>query len=166
MERKFMKHKKLWIGALAIAAAGGLLAGVDSIIFELDGNAVQNNTANDWQNVNANGGTSIAHTGVAYDPSSFSGGTTVTDPTTFVQGSKDTNDISGWKWAAGSIPPKDDIVNAYGAAYNIAGDLVITFGADRFANKWLGSTRVLVLPRGRCASGKRQRKFYWRTCCW
>lgn len=129
-------NRKVWVGALAVGVAFAFTVNPLDFTtpFELDGNATQISAADDWQNVNANGGTSLAHTGVAYDPSSFSGGTTTTDPSTFVQGSKDTDDVSSWKTAPGGIPPKDDIVNAYAAAYNVNGDLVITFGADRFAN--------------------------------
>ncbi len=125
------------------AAVAGIAAGVawangglvnSAIPFELDGNATKNNSGDDWQNVNATGGASKAHTGVAYDPSNFSGGTTVTDPSTFVQGAKDTDDIGAWHSGPGSIPPKDDIVTAYAAAYNVGGHLIISFGADRFAN--------------------------------
>jgi hypothetical protein len=36
--------------------------------------------------------------------------------------------------ATGGVPPKDDIVNAYAAAYQVNGHLNLTFGADRFAN--------------------------------
>jgi hypothetical protein len=72
--------------------------------------------------------------GSAFDPSNFSGGNPVTDPSTFVQGAKDTDDVNEWHSAPGGIPPKDDIVNAYAAAYQVNGHLILTFGADRFAN--------------------------------
>jgi hypothetical protein len=127
--------RKVLIGVLAAAVAAFAAVVPVTSLFQLDGDATQGASGpDDWQTVNSTGGASTAHTGVVYDPSSFSGGSTVTDPTTFVQGSKDTDDISSWKWAGGSIPPKDDIVNSYAAAYNNGGNLVITFGADRFAN--------------------------------
>lgn len=129
---RFRGKSKLWLGGLLLGIATAAVIN-SSNPFEMDGNATQN-TSDDWQNVNATGGSSVAHTGVAFDPSSFSGGNTVTDPSTFVQGSKDVDEINNWHTAAGGIPPKDDIVNAYAAAYNVNGDLVITFGADRFAN--------------------------------
>src|SRR5438105_4295556 len=116
--RSLLFNRKMWVGALAVGVAAAFTVTPLSFTtpFELDGNATQNTAADDWQNVNANGGTSLAHTGVAQDFSSFSGGTATTDPSTFVQGSKDTDDVSSWKTAAGGIPPKDDIVNAYAAA--------------------------------------------------
>ncbi|MEJ2402394.1 MAG: hypothetical protein P8Y52_13530, partial [Xanthomonadales bacterium] len=73
-------------------------------------------------------------------------------------GSKDVYDISGWKWKDGSVPDKDDIIDAYAAAYinpddicyaedgsvmedcdggvpmHYEGDLMIYFGLDRFDN--------------------------------
>ncbi|VXB08678.1 conserved exported hypothetical protein [Pseudomonas sp. 8AS] len=72
-------------------------------------------------------------------------------------GSKDINDVSEWWYKDGSVPDKDDITNAYAAAFtnpnNVcfdgteavacsgdmvpvheAGDLIVYFGLDRFAN--------------------------------
>jgi len=110
----------------------------DINIFELDGNVADSpaGTPDDWSSVNDSGGlpscaTSappclIAKTGVLADPapaSIFTGG-----------GSKDDLDIPKWKWKNGSVPDKDDITNAYAAAYNVGGDLVVYFGADRFDN--------------------------------
>lgn len=110
----------------------------DTNIFELDGNVLDSpaGTPDDWSSVNDSGGlpncsTSpppclIAKTGTVEDPaphSIFTGG-----------GSKDDLDIPKWKWKNGSVPDKDDITNAYAAAYNVAGDMVIYFGADRFDN--------------------------------
>ena len=48
-------------------------------------------------------------------------------------GSKDDLDIPGWKHKNGSVPDKDDITNAYAAAYTQGGDTFIYFGLDRFA---------------------------------
>ncbi len=102
--------------------------------FELDGN-VASNGGDDWSTVNASGGSSsiLARTGVVTDPapqSIFTGG-----------GSKDGLDLNGplsgaggWKYKDGSVPDKDNITNAYAAAYNVGGDLVIYAGADRFDN--------------------------------
>src|SRR5882724_6962184 len=93
--------QKLWVGLLIAGAAGAVIS--NTTPFELDGNAKRDSLQDDWQNVNANGGTSVAHTGVAADPSNFSGGSTVTDQTTFVQGSKDTDDTTSWHWAPGGV---------------------------------------------------------------
>jgi hypothetical protein len=119
------------LAAGVLWAAGGLIT---SVPFELDGNATTNGTNDDWQNLVTNGGSAKAFTGIAFDPSNFSGGSQVTDPSTFVQGAKDTDDVNQWHSAPGNIPPKDDIVNAYAAAYQVGTHLILTFGADRFAN--------------------------------
>jgi len=152
--------RKIWRGAAITCAVAGLVWANGGLVkstspFELDGNATKNNAADDWQNVNATGGSSKAHTGVAYDPSTFSGGATVTDPSTFIQGAKDTDDIGTWHSGPGSIPPKDDIVNAYAAAYSVGGHLILAFGADRFANNgsaqlgfWFFQNGVAAPPSG------------------
>jgi hypothetical protein len=98
--------------------------------FELEGNATVEATA-DWANtvVNGNTGGALA-TSFIVDGSGnktiFTGG-----------GSKDINDISSWQWKdqLGGLPDKDNITNAYAAAYanDVTGDLTIYFGADRFA---------------------------------
>src|SRR5262249_22448215 len=57
-------------------------------------------------------------------------------------GSKDINDVSQWRFTNGSVPDKDEILDAYAAAYTCgvgnsactAGDLIIYFGLDRLAN--------------------------------
>src|SRR5215211_8509565 len=43
-------------------------------------------------------------------------------------GSKDTLDVTGWQWKNGSVPDKDNLLDAYAARY---GDDLF-FGADRF----------------------------------
>jgi hypothetical protein len=101
------------------------------------------------------------------DGDDFSGGVTVrglpTDDTTYFTtgGSKDVNDINQWMHQTGDVAPdKDEILNAYSAAYiyqgpdvcpddvpgltcatdvaprqcTCAGDMILTFGLDRFAN--------------------------------
>jgi hypothetical protein len=99
--------------------------------FELDGNATSNDfPGDDWDVVNATppGGTPLARTGLIIDrpeplAAQFSGG-----------GSKDEQDIPNWKHRSGSPPSKDDLTNAYAAAYRNSDDghLVLVFGMDRF----------------------------------
>jgi hypothetical protein len=136
-------------------------------LFELDGNP-QEGAANgdDWETlyndcgddgINDSNpalpcGNSGAFTGVKADPA----------PTSIFWkgGSKDTLDIPNWWHKDGSVPDKDDLTNAYAAAYLVPndvclngsgdpvlctdgtaipgavhdqGDLIIYFGADRFA---------------------------------
>src|SRR5262249_360155 len=55
--------------------------------------------------------------------------------TIFTGGKKDIQDLSQWGWKGnGGFPDKDDITDAYAAAYLVNGELVVYFGADRFAN--------------------------------
>jgi hypothetical protein len=131
------------LAAFSIAAASSFLVAAPSYAagnvidtFELDGNVAQGASGkDDWATVNSGGGSGsiVARTGVLTDPaprSIFTGG-----------GSKDDLDLSGalsgaggWKYKDGSVPDKDNIVNAYAAGYNVNGDLVIYAGAERFDN--------------------------------
>lgn len=115
----------LLLGAAVVASAQEI---DDPAIFELEGNATNDAPAgDDWQNLITNGGSSLAFTGILADPGSASQFTS--------GGSKDDLDISSWRHKdTGGFPDKDDITNAYAAGYNLSGDLVIYFGADRYAN--------------------------------
>jgi hypothetical protein len=118
-------------------------------VFELEGDAADDpgTPGDDWSTVNAGGGTPFARTGVLSDPapaSIFTGG-----------GSKDPIDIPSWKFKDGSVPDKDNITNAYAAAYTVNGELLIYFGADRFANDgdaqlgfWFFQENVTLNPNG------------------
>jgi hypothetical protein len=107
----------------------------DNDIFELDGNPQDPNppVGEDWHKYfgvlnptapypagNASAKTFVAETG---NVSIFTQG-----------GSKDTNGVSQWRHTDGSVPDKDDIQNAFAAAYVVNGQLIIYFGADRSAN--------------------------------
>jgi hypothetical protein len=138
-----MAHKRILslLSACSIAAVGlaGLAAPAFAGPFELDGDvAVGTATGEDWSGVIFNGtGTFKAKTFTAdaAPKSIFTGG-----------GSKDDLDLNGplagaggWKYKQGSVPDKDDITNAYSAAYSVprgdgTSDLVIYAGADRFDN--------------------------------
>lgn len=99
--------------------------------FELDGNAIATDDypGDDWNIVNAagGGGASKAKTGLVIDrpepvTSQFTGG-----------GSKDEQDITAWKWRSGTPPAKDDLTNAYAAAYlEDDDDFILVFGMDRY----------------------------------
>jgi hypothetical protein len=124
------------VGLVASVLISGALAvhvSPDSS-FQLDGNATTETETpqrDDWDRVFA--GTDSA------DPSSF-----VVDPageTIFTGGgSKDDLDIPNWQHKSGSVPPKDEITNAYAALYDVSGELRLYFGADRFANN--GSSQI------------------------
>jgi hypothetical protein len=127
--------------------------------FELEGNAVvdalpPNTTADDWANTvpPPPGATSEALASVFI----ADGAGNATIFTT--GGSKDINDVSQWRHKndAGGLPDKDNLTNAYAAAYQNNGDLTFYFGADRFANDgdaqmgfWFFKTQVQVGANGR-----------------
>ena len=102
-------------------------------LFELEGNIADDPALlkDDWATVNCpntgtppgSGGTSVVHTGVKVDGINQSIFTT--------GGSKDTLDITGWKWKDGSVPPKDEILNIYAAKYVDGDDNILVFGAER-----------------------------------
>jgi hypothetical protein len=128
----------LLCGAMALAVPYPAWAVHDTNTFELDRNAIDSNAAavapDDWDTLYNGGGVLLVYTGVVSDPtpenSIFTSG-----------GSKDDNDISQWKWKnASNILDKDNITNAYAAAYDVNGHLVIYYGLDRFSND--GSAQV------------------------
>jgi hypothetical protein len=110
-------------GQVLVLAADYLNVG----LFELDGNAIDEpQVSDDWSVLNSTGHPGVVFSGVIADPG---------QNTVFVGGKKDIQDISQWGWKDnGGFPDKDDITNAYAAAYKYNGDLIIYFGADRFAN--------------------------------
>ncbi|WP_339458263.1 hypothetical protein [Pseudomonas sp. EA_105y_Pfl2_R69] len=125
-------------------------------LFELEGDTVASaDPGTDWGALygGATPANLITFTGILADPA----------PQTIYWkgGSKDINDIPDWWQKDGSVPDKDDITNAYAAAYNNpadvclnaggtvvlcsdagavgdpvheAGDLIVYFGLDRYAN--------------------------------
>jgi hypothetical protein len=105
----------------------------DNGLFELDANVEdQAPPGDDWSNIFNNTDSAFVDTGIVADPAPqtiFTGG-----------GSKDDLDIPQWKHKNGSVPDKDDITNAYAAAYTLGGDTFVYFGMDRFATQ--GSSNV------------------------
>jgi hypothetical protein len=106
---------------------GGALAVHDEGLFELDANVldVQAVPGDDWSNIFDGTDNAFTSTGIVADPAPqtiFTGG-----------GSKDDLDIPQWQHKDGSVPPKDDITNAYAAAYSKDGDTFVYFGLDRFS---------------------------------
>jgi hypothetical protein len=113
-------------------------------LFELDRNAQDGAAAgDDWDTLfGGGGGSADDFSGILPDiggdgGTQFQGG-----------GSKDDLDITSWLWKAGEPLDKDDITNAYAAAYTNTvdttnsdpGDLIIYFGLDRFSTA--GSAQV------------------------
>jgi hypothetical protein len=125
------------------------LAAVHIGVFELEGDAVDdpNVAGDDWNT--PGGGSAVAQSFVADGSGNrtiFTGG-----------GSKDNSDVSSWLWKddAGGLPDKDNITNAYARAYQVNGDLILYFGADRFANDgdaqlgfWFFQNTISTNPNG------------------
>src|SRR5919106_59369 len=114
------------VGLLAASLALPAAAVHDVGLFELDGNILDDTTVegDDWSNIFANTDSAFASTGIISDPapqSIFTGG-----------GSKDDLDIPQWKHKNGNVPDKDNITNAYAAAYSLGGETYVYFGMDRF----------------------------------
>ena len=111
-------------------------------VFELDGNILTNGALDDWQTVNClGGGSSVVRTGVLADPTGTSVFTT--------GGSKDDQELTQWRHKDGSVPPKDEIANAYAAKYLSGGETIIVAGAERtetsgsaFIGVWLFKNEI------------------------
>jgi hypothetical protein len=143
-------------GALAVTCAL-FLAGItltavhDRGLFELDRNAIDQGTAGeDWDRVFTATDTADASVFVAdgEGPSIFEQG-----------GSKDDLDTTNWLHKSGSVPDKDELLNAYAARY---GD-VLYFGADRTANNgdavmgfWFFQQEVTPQPNGTFGPGRHE----------
>lgn len=112
-----------------------------SSVFEVDGDISDNppgGAQDDWSALNCDSGMSVVKTFL-----NDGLGTTI-----FTQGgSKDPSDLGvpdkkgvvqpGWLHTAGSVPDKDEILNAYAALYtgDPNGDKIVAFGADRYSNQ-------------------------------
>lgn len=128
-------------GVTVLITAGILLAAnvfVDNEdIFEMDGNpqdATPTPTGEDWHTY-----FNVLHPTPPYPAGAAAAKTFVAEGTASVTiftqgGSKDINGIGQWRHTSGSVPDKDDLQNAFAAAYNVGGELLIYFGADRTAN--------------------------------
>ena len=123
-----------------------------SSVFELDGD-IQDPAAGvpeDWNTVNCGGST------VAQDTEFVSDGLALS---IFTQGgSKDGSDVSDWRHKDGSVPDKDELLNAYAAKYTGSpnGDDIIVFGTDRFSSNgdafigvWFFQQQIYAGPDGR-----------------
>ena len=146
------RRRRFWpfIGIGLLGAAGALAgspAGAvhDLGLFQLDRNALDPDFAalpDDSETLHAGGGSAAQFTGILPDigadgGTQFHGG-----------GSKDDLNITQWLWNPGEPLDKDDITDAYAAAYvntvdtgmNDIGDLIVYFGLDRFSAN--GSAQV------------------------
>lgn len=139
----------LVVGAFSLVGSTPAYADVNTNgFFELDANTVDPVPAtlpDDWNDIP--GGTlhTSATTGIVHDG----------DPKVFSQGSKDLNDLNTWAWRSGSSPSKADIQNAYAAAYNDAGHLVVYFGADRLSTNGTVATGFWFFKNPVCAKANK-----------
>ena len=141
------------------ATAAPTPTGTDPItgVIELDGDitdAAPGPTPDDWDTLNCDGGNALVKTGVLHDglgTSIFTGG-----------GSKDPELLASWKHKNGSVPDKDEIINAYAGKYlgSPSGDNILAFGADRFDNSgtafigfWFFKDTVFAAADGRFRKG-------------
>jgi len=122
-----------------IVTAAGVFAvdGTPPGLFELEGDTldVGGTPGADWSNIflGTNTGNPVASTGILNDEAAV---------TIFTQGTKDIGDLDTWTHTNGNVPDKNEITNAYAAGYinptkagpHEAGDLIIYFGLDRYAN--------------------------------
>ena len=127
--------------------------------FELDGNATASGGAlDDWSTLQTGAGHAVAKT-----TGTAAGGVAIQDldgVTIYTGGgSKDDLDIPSWQYKNGSVPPKDEINDAYAALYSVPGgsgnEQILVFGADRLAQSgasqigfWFFQQDVHPIPSG------------------
>jgi hypothetical protein len=147
---KTIKAAVLIVVVLVITANVKQVLAVDNLgLFELDGDAIDKIAVagDDWGTLYGGGGSADVFTGIISDAG---------QDTIFTGGKKDIQDIPEWGWkSGGGFPDKDDITNAYGAAYMATGDLILYFGCDRYSNNgdaylgfWFFKNRVSINPNG------------------
>ncbi|WOH39062.1 DUF11 domain-containing protein [Thalassotalea fonticola] len=155
---KFKIFKKLLVMCFAIFfSVGTAFATHDLNLFELEGNALQDGVAPPvdwetlWNNGGNDGGSPLRFTNILHDEPDAMG----SDDSIFTGGRKDIQDLNQWGHKSGSSPDKDEIMNAYAAAYKHGEDLIIYFGADRISNKgdafmgfWFFKQKVEAAPDG------------------
>ncbi len=121
------------VGIAAVLVAVPLAASANPDIdgFELDGNAAGGGRS-DWDGL----GSPLEFTGFIVDPTGSS------DRGHTGGGSKDTLDVSQWRWTDGTVTPaKDNIANAYAAGYVEDDNFILYFGQDRVLDR-MGSADV------------------------
>jgi uncharacterized repeat protein (TIGR01451 family) len=148
------------VGLVLTGAAVVLAAHIfvdDDDIFELDGNpqdATPSPTGEDWHKYFGTLNPTPPYPAGAAAAKTFVAETG--NVTTFTQGgSKDVNGVGQWRHTNGSVPDKDDLQNGFAAAYNVDGELLLYFGADRTANNgdanigfWFFQSNVGLNPNG------------------
>jgi hypothetical protein len=117
------------LAALAFTSNPAVAIDVDTLDFELDANAHDDPAAGDDWDTPPNAGSAVEFTGILEDV----GGA---GDRIFAGNNKDIHDINTWTHKPGPLtgPDKNDITNAYAAAYESGGANIAYFGADRFSN--------------------------------
>ncbi len=160
MIRKVSTRTWVVLAVATLVIGGGvtlLLAQVDPrTAFELEGDIADSPAGglDDWVNDNCptiDASSAQVKTGVVPDPF----GTTIYT----TGGSKDISDISSWRYKSGSVPPKDEIENAYAAQYAASGTsgptTILVVGGDRegndgsaFTGAWFFQNEIALGPLG------------------
>jgi hypothetical protein len=156
------RWKRKWYGRATLAVAALSLAGLmlqnvgragaasipdvnNAGVFELDGNVAQDTTPpppNDWASLFTPVNTPVGAIPVSTPPASlvdsaFAADTNGTDSAFVTGSSKDGLDTTGWQCVTKSTPPKDEIQNAYGAAFiapstsPVAGHVLLYLALER-----------------------------------
>jgi hypothetical protein len=137
--RRFLFRSMVAVLAVGLVGVGiAIAAPDDNGLFELDANVADGAAAgDDWSNFfPPQTDHAFVDTGIVADPapqSIFTGAQSGGQ-------SKDGDDIPAWRHKDGNVPDKDNITNAYAAAYTQGGDTFVYFGMDRFATQ--GSSNV------------------------
>ena len=130
--RKHIAWGTTLVTALALVAIQLPAVAVHTYDFmELDRNAIDDNLSDaivDWENI---GTGNFIETAFIADPPTAAGA----DDIYTIGSTKDDLDLDGWHFKTGNVPDKDDLTNAYAAAISEDSELVLYFGADRYANR-------------------------------
>ena len=136
-KRSFLARGMAMFGSAAILLAFTNGSLNDGGIFELDGNAVSNG-AHDWDQVYADSliPGSTATSGASAISFQHDLVTTTSDDEFTGGGAKDISGIQQGPWLYNSSKPqpKDDIADAFAAAYSSNGHTFLYFGMDRYSN--------------------------------
>ena len=147
----------LYLAAAALVLSATSARALELGVFELDGNAITDHAGtalpDDWNRINPGPGSHALVSSFDVDPlgaTIFTGG-----------GSKDVQDVSQWLYTSGSVPDKDEINDAFAAAYTgSTGHVLIYFGADRFDNSgdsqigfWFFQDQISLKPPKRSGTG-------------
>ena len=112
------------IGLILIVLLASQVFAVANGPLELDGNAVSDG-GEDWETLYNGAGSQNSFSGIGVDPVGVS---------IFTTGkSKDTNDVSEWKWTNGNVPDKNELLHAFAASYFDNDKLYLYFGTDRYS---------------------------------